>query len=170
MIENNLCHILVWNKTSKINNNEYLNIYGGWYGDEITYPLSLLPEKLNYLWTAIWNYSKTKRELREWKEIIHFYCPNVNLYDVDETWCGIDYVENLYPLLTDMKKDIIILKNFLLSDESKIYIFNSIDYTQKEINKYYNTDLILNLRYNPQEITRMKDTEYFYYIKDSIAV
>ena len=60
------------------------------------------------------------------------YCPNAVLYDIkDEDWYGVDHVDCLTPLLSAIKIDISILKDFLLDPVGKIYVSGD-EYSEEE--------------------------------------
>ena len=131
-------HTLVFHKTDIQNviDDTPMDIRGGSYGRLPQPPLTSLYDRLNYLWTAIWEanikYVKVntewikvlnKEEIQWWKDAIHLYCPNAILYDLkDEDWYGVDHTTLLENLLSAMKTDISILKDFLLDPDGTIYI------------------------------------------------
>lgn len=133
-------HTLVFHKTDplKIICDDPMEIYGGSYGRCPQAPLDSLYERLNYLWTAIWDYcisynyiretgqweiNINKKELQWWKDEIHTYCPNAILHHIDpESWYGIDHTDLMSNLLEAMKQDSSILKDFLLDSNATIYI------------------------------------------------
>lgn len=131
-------HTLVFHKTDMQNviDDTPMDIRGGSYGRLPQFPLTSLYDRLNYLWTAIWEanikYVKVntewikvlnKEEIQWWKDAIHLYCPNAILYDLkDEDWYGVDHATLLENLLSAMKTDISILKDFLLDPDGTIYI------------------------------------------------
>lgn len=141
-------HTLVWHKTdnSKIIDNTYMEIHGGEYGRFPQEPLTTLTERLNYLWTGIWDLCISykhendewitvidREELQRWKDMIHIYCPNAILYDIkEEDWYGVDHASNLIPLFKAMEQDISILKDYLLDPVGKIFISGDEYYEEDE--------------------------------------
>lgn len=140
-------HTLIFHKTdfSNVLDDTYMEIHGGYYGRCPEPPLTTIEERLNYLWTAVWDlhikYEYDKEEwitivdkegLQWWKDAIHMYCPNAVLYDIkDEDWYGVDHVDCLTPLLSAIKIDISILKDFLLDPVGKIYVSGD-EYSEEE--------------------------------------
>lgn len=141
-------HTLVWHKTdnSKVIDNTYMEIHGGEYGRFPQEPLTTLTERLNYLWTGIWDLCISykhendewitvidREELQRWKDMIHIYCPNAILYDInEEDWYGVDHSDCLTPLINAMETDASILKDFLLDPVGKIFISGDEYYEEDE--------------------------------------
>lgn len=142
-------HTMVFHKTDLINvlNDSYMEIHGGYYGRCPELPLTTIEERLNYLWTGLWdlnihyhytdnhewNITVDREELQWWKNAIHMYCPNAVLYDIkDEDWYSVDHAFCLKPLFAAMKEDISILKDFLLDPIGKIYVSGDEYYPEEE--------------------------------------
>ena len=148
-------HTIVFHKTDMTNviDDRYMDIHGGEYGRYPQECLSNIEDRLNYLWTGIWdiniNYEKddngwhqtvNREELQWWKDAIHLYCPNAVLYDIDENdWYGVDHADCLINLFAAMKKDISILKDFLLDPFGEINITGD-EYEDYDYDRYYNTE------------------------------
>jgi len=161
-------HTIVFHPTAMSNVvcTDIMEIKGGQYGRMPKYPLSTIEERLNYLWTAIWdncigtfNYNSQKYEsdfdeLKWWKNAIHLYCPNAILYNLedDDSW-NFPYVDHsalVQPLLDAMKKDISLLKYFLLDPEGYIIISGDEAYEDEE-REYFNPDLIPEVSWDESE-------------------
>lgn len=142
-------HTLIWHKVEdNIINDDYMEIHGGSYGRCPQEPLITLEERLNYLWTGIWDqhvkyrYNKDTKEwytiidtesIEEWKDLIHSYCPNAVLFNIrDEDWYGVDHADCLAPLINAMRIDTSILKDFLLDPVGKIFISGDEYYEEDE--------------------------------------
>ena len=131
-------HTIVFHKTdfSNVIDDTYMEIHGGSYTRCPEPPLTDIKERLNYLWTGLWDLHTSykhennewitivdKKGLQWWKDAIHMYCPNAVLYDIrEEDWYGVDHADELTPLFCAMKTDISILKDFLLDPLGKIYV------------------------------------------------
>ncbi len=175
-------HTIVFHPTDMANVvcTDIMKIEGGQYGRCPKHPLETIEERLNYLWTAIWDtyietfnfetqkYESNWDELNWWKDAIHLYCPNAILYSlvVDEGEWDFPYVDHvglLKPLLDAMKKDISLLKYYLLDPQGYIIISGDEAYEEEE-REYFNPDLIPHLSWEDAEkvIFNEKEQEYVY--------
>ena len=130
-------HTLVFHKIDDTDCLQYMDIHGGHYGRMPQPILTSVEEKLNYLWTAIWDYTHRidwdKKEypliedtgkLKWWKDSIHNYCPNAVLYNIPESdWdTYIDHGLLTFPLLEEMYENPELIKWFLLDPNAYIAI------------------------------------------------
>lgn len=151
-------HTIVFHPTDMANVvcTDIMKIEGGQFGRSPKFPIISIEERLNYLWTAIWdiciesfNYETQKYEsnfdeLKWWKNAIHLYCPNAILYNLEDDGWDYPYVDHanlVKPLLAAMKKDISLLKYYLLDPDGYIIISGDEAYEDEE-REYFNPDLI----------------------------
>lgn len=174
-------HTIVFHPTemSNVVNTNIMKIKGGQYGRCPQEPLTTIEERLNYLWTAIWdnciegfNFSTDKYEtnwdeVKWWKDAIHLYCPNAILYDlVDDGGWDYPYVDHailMKPLMEAMKKDILLLKYYLLDPNGYIIVTGDEAYDEEE-REYFNPDTIPHIDWSDSEtvVFNERDQEYVY--------
>lgn len=173
-------HTIVFHPTDITNVicDDTMIIEGGCYGRSPKPPLTTIEERLNYLWTAIWNlcietfnYDTQKfeykwEELKWWKDAIHLYCPNAILYNLkDKGWDYpyVDHTDLMEPLLESMKKDISLLKYYLLDPDGYIIISGDETYKEEE-REYFNPDTIPKIFWEDSEklIFNEAEQEYVY--------
>ena len=176
-------HTIVFHPTEMANVvcTDYMKIEGGQFGRSPKFPLTSIEERLNYLWTAIWDiyiesfnyktqeYESNFDELKWWKDAIHLYCPNAILYNLEDdgSWNFpfVDHAGLVEPLLAAMKKDISLLKYYLLDPNGYIIISGDEVYEDEE-REYFNPDLIPHISWDESEqILFDKSKQEYVYVK-----
>jgi hypothetical protein len=174
-------HTIVFHPTAMDNVvcTDLMYIRGGQYGRIPKPPLNTMEERLNYLWTAIWSncietfnfdtqkYESNWDELKWWKDAIHLYCPNAILYNLnDDDGYDYPYVDHSYAmqnLLDAMKKDISLLKYYLLDPDGYIIVTGDEAYDEEE-REYFNPDIVPRVSWGQYEevVFNEHDQEYVY--------
>ena len=169
-------HSLVFHKTDVTNvvNDNVMEIHGGEFGRAPQEALFGTENRLNYLWTAIWeinyeyfDYDKQEwaynlEEIAWWKNAIHLYCPNAILYDLkdDGSWDYpfVDHADLVKPLLDAMKQDITILRYYLLDPDGYILIDGD------EYERFYDEDLMPPIGWQDSD-RLVQDGDNYYFVK-----
>lgn len=175
-------HTIVFHPTTMDNVvcTDMMEIKGGQYGRMPKFPLSTIEERLNYLWTAIWSncietfnfdtqkYESNWDELKWWKDAIHLYCSNAILYNLEDDGWDYPYIDHSYAtrnLLDAMKKDISLLKYYLLDPDGYIIISGDEAYEEEE-REYFNPDLIPHVSWDKDEQVLFDENKQEYvYVK-----